>query len=231
LPDRGPRDRGHRREVTLVGRPKRAYLGVRRRGTHTAHRLGVHSPARLPAPSPRGTRWSIGSLTDHDLSHGRLSATDHDNNCLMHLHSCSGCFRLERSPGGPPTHRKTPPSTAQHPSLTPSVHGSTNERVRDEQSLVMPRVRRRHGRCAPRYFTSRPSSPASRADPYNGAPPLSGARLRRASATLLIPARQKPAQRAGLALATNVGWNGDGGATVAHVWRFAPVAPSPRPLG
>ena len=29
-----------------------------------------------------------------------------------HLHDCSGCFRLERSPGGPCTHWKAPPFTA-----------------------------------------------------------------------------------------------------------------------
>src|SRR6476646_8119561 len=28
---------------------------------------------------------------------------------LRHLHACPGCFRLERLPGGPSTHWKTPP--------------------------------------------------------------------------------------------------------------------------
>src|SRR5438105_9828418 len=28
---------------------------------------------------------------------------------FRHLHACPGCFRLERSPGGPCTHWKTPP--------------------------------------------------------------------------------------------------------------------------
>jgi hypothetical protein len=28
---------------------------------------------------------------------------------LRYLHSCSGCFRLERLPGGPCTHWKAPP--------------------------------------------------------------------------------------------------------------------------
>jgi len=31
---------------------------------------------------------------------------------LRYLHDCSDCFRLERSPGGPCTHWKTPPFTA-----------------------------------------------------------------------------------------------------------------------
>src|SRR4029077_2247134 len=37
---------------------------------------------------------------------------------LRHLHSCSGCFRLERSPGGTCTHWKTPPFHGAHPSAT-----------------------------------------------------------------------------------------------------------------
>src|SRR4029077_3622470 len=31
---------------------------------------------------------------------------------FRHLHDCSGCFRLERLPGGPCTHWKAPPFTA-----------------------------------------------------------------------------------------------------------------------
>src|SRR5215470_16462366 len=31
---------------------------------------------------------------------------------FRHLHSCSGCFRLERLPGGAYTHWKAPPFTA-----------------------------------------------------------------------------------------------------------------------
>jgi hypothetical protein len=34
---------------------------------------------------------------------------------LRHLHSCSGCFRLERSPGGTCTHWKAPPCHGAHP--------------------------------------------------------------------------------------------------------------------
>src|SRR5262249_14555216 len=36
---------------------------------------------------------------------------------LRHLHSCSGCFRLERSPGGTCTHWKAPPYHGAHPML------------------------------------------------------------------------------------------------------------------
>ena len=37
---------------------------------------------------------------------------------FRHLHSCSGCFRLERSPGGTFTHWKAPPCHGAHPELT-----------------------------------------------------------------------------------------------------------------
>ena len=40
---------------------------------------------------------------------------------FRHLHACSGCFRLERMPGGTCTHWKTPPCTA---------HGTRNHRYR-----------------------------------------------------------------------------------------------------
>jgi hypothetical protein len=33
---------------------------------------------------------------------------------FRHLHDCSGCFRLERSPGGARTHWKAPPSHGAH---------------------------------------------------------------------------------------------------------------------
>ena len=42
-----------------------------------------------------------------DLLHRRLQP-------FRHLHDCSGCFRLERSPGGTCTHWKAPPSHGAH---------------------------------------------------------------------------------------------------------------------
>src|SRR5271165_5342600 len=50
--------------------------------------------ARTLAPSPI-----------RDLLHRRLQP-------FRHLYDCSGCFRLERSPGGTCTHWKAPPFTA-----------------------------------------------------------------------------------------------------------------------
>ena len=52
--------------------------------------------ARTLAPSPI-----------RDALHRRLQP-------FRHLHDCSGCFRLERSPGGARTHWKAPPSHGAH---------------------------------------------------------------------------------------------------------------------
>ena len=48
------------------------------------------------------------------------------------LHDCSDCFRLERSPGGPFTHWKTPPSHGAHPTghLSPLSKVSVNGGLR-----------------------------------------------------------------------------------------------------
>ena len=40
---------------------------------------------------------------------------------FRYLHDCSGCFRLERLPGGPCTHWKAPPFHGAHPSATLSL--------------------------------------------------------------------------------------------------------------
>src|SRR5271169_4878449 len=50
---------------------------------------------------------------------------------FRHLHACPGCFRLERSPGGPCTHWKTPP-----------CHGARHQRTLG-QHLKVRRVRLR----------------------------------------------------------------------------------------
>src|ERR1700691_3411945 len=52
--------------------------------------------ARTLAPSPI-----------RDLLHRRLQP-------FCHLHDCSGCFRLERLPGGACTHWKAPPCHGAH---------------------------------------------------------------------------------------------------------------------
>ena len=43
---------------------------------------------------------------------------------FRHLHACSGCFRLERLPGGIRTHWKAPPFHGAHPKATFKGEGS-----------------------------------------------------------------------------------------------------------
>src|ERR1700694_2768697 len=60
-----------------------------------------HAEVRRPEPIPDHPRtWR----------HAILSLQP-----LRYLHDCSGCFRLERSPGGICTHWKAPPFHGAHP--------------------------------------------------------------------------------------------------------------------
>src|SRR5208337_4418251 len=73
----------------------------------------THVAARTLAPSPIC-----------DQLHRRLQP-------FRHLHDCSGCFRLERSPGGACTHWKAPPSHGarkKQPFTAVAPHGSANFR-------------------------------------------------------------------------------------------------------
>ncbi len=83
--------------IPLSGRPAhRPFRGL----------LGVYSRCgRTLAPSPI-----------RDLLHRRLQP-------FRHLHDCSGCFRLERSPGGALTHWKAPPSHGAHVELPLEIAG------------------------------------------------------------------------------------------------------------
>src|ERR1700686_1768961 len=64
---------------------------------------------------------------------------------FRYLHDCSGCFRLERLPGGPCTHWKAPPCHGAHPERTsiepPETHN--NERFDTLARATRPRYRRR----------------------------------------------------------------------------------------
>src|SRR3984893_15701703 len=55
------------------------------------------------APPQRFAARTLAPSHIRDLLHRRLQP-------FRHLHDCSGCFRLERSPGGTCTHWKAPPS-------------------------------------------------------------------------------------------------------------------------
>jgi hypothetical protein len=86
--------------ITLPGRPAhRPFRGL----------LSVHSRCgRTLAPSPIC-----------DQLHRRLQP-------FCYLHDCSGCFRLERLPGGACTHWKAPPCHGAHVKRTLRLAGCTS---------------------------------------------------------------------------------------------------------
>src|SRR5258705_9875400 len=94
--------------------------------TTPAQRLGV--PTSQPCqPSPKGSsgrpahRPFRGLLGVHSRYGLHTRAVTNSRRAirrlqpLRYLHSCSGCFRLERLPGGTCTHWKAPPCHGAHP--------------------------------------------------------------------------------------------------------------------
>ena len=81
--------------------------------------------ARTLAPSPI-----------RDLLHRRLQP-------YRCLHDCSGCFRLERLPGGTCTHWKAPPSHGAHPLQTLSMSTASPEKHQTQTKAS--NVRNVHG--------------------------------------------------------------------------------------
>src|SRR5271157_2019149 len=87
-------------------------ISLPRKGRRVGPHIGIFEAclaftrvaARKLAPSPKC-----------DLLHRRLQP-------FRHLHDCSGCFRLERSPGGAFTHWKAPPFTAHTQSRLSGDH-------------------------------------------------------------------------------------------------------------
>src|SRR6201995_405892 len=63
---------------------------------------------------------------------------------FRHLHSCPGCFRLERLPGGTYTHWKAPPLHGAHPKQTRRrsylADTSSNSQTKDTWALVADRL-------------------------------------------------------------------------------------------
>jgi hypothetical protein len=55
----------------------------------------------------------VGILASRD--NAAVAALNRRLQVFRHLHSCSGCFRLERLPGATFTHWKTPPCHGAHP--------------------------------------------------------------------------------------------------------------------
>ena len=65
------------------------------------------SPCEACAAFTRVAARTLAPSPICDALHRRLQP-------FRHLHDCSGCFRLERSPGGALTHWKAPPSHGAH---------------------------------------------------------------------------------------------------------------------
>ena len=88
------------------GRPRTAWG---RCGSLFLHRSGLspHTPCRSPGALTRVAARTLAPSPICDPLYRRLQP-------FRHLHDCSGCFRLERSPGGACTHWKAPPSHGAH---------------------------------------------------------------------------------------------------------------------
>jgi hypothetical protein len=71
----------------------------------------------------RLARRSLALRPAHSRCHQFVTCISRRLQPFRYLHSCSGSFRLEQSPGGPCTHWKTPPLHGAHPEL-PVVNGS-----------------------------------------------------------------------------------------------------------
>ena len=142
---------------TLRRRPRGRLRTARGRcGSLLLHRSGLapQTPCRSPGALTRIAARTLAPSPICDQLHRRLQP-------FRHLHDCSGCFRLERSPGGTCTHWKAPPS-----------HGARKERsIRPRRLEIHPKrtspCRSRYGRKAPKSGLSR-SSPRGRASSGEG---------------------------------------------------------------
>ena len=91
----------------------------------------AHRPFRACSAFTRVAARTLAPSPICDQLHRRLQP-------FRHLHDCSGCFRLERSPGGAYTHWKAPPSHTAHANsgrsisarrARPEVQGRAQRRV------------------------------------------------------------------------------------------------------
>src|SRR6266404_9879163 len=81
-----------------------------RRGLLLLHRSGLspHTPCRSPGALTRVAACTLARSPYVVTAIRRLQT-------FRRLHACSGCFRLERLPGGACTHWKAPPCHGAHP--------------------------------------------------------------------------------------------------------------------
>jgi hypothetical protein len=131
-----PRDKEKERESAPVSvRRMRRSCWRRPRTSHRRRALSGGGAAILrPAWQTRqlsGRGVAIGCQSPCQPA-GGLSAVSAERLGEGPLHSCSGCFRLERSPGGTCTHWKAPPYHGAHPKPT-----SGPRRLRAKHSRIV----------------------------------------------------------------------------------------------
>ena len=93
--------------VSKVGGLATSLCRARRSLSRRPWDLSPHTPCRSPGALTRVAARTLARSPIRDQLHRRLQP-------FRHLHDCSGCFRLERSPGGACTHWKAPPSHGAH---------------------------------------------------------------------------------------------------------------------
>ena len=139
---------------TLRRRPRGRLRKARGRcGSLLLHRSGLspHTPCRSPGALTRVAARTLALSPICDPLHRRLQP-------FRHLHDCSGCFRLERSPGGALTHWKAPPCHGARKSRS-FPDGVSNGSSRPEADL--PIGRRREQRGWRRAFACRGATPSA----------------------------------------------------------------------
>ena len=115
---------------TLRRRPRGRLRTARGRcGSLLLHRSGLapQTPCRSPGALTRVAARTLAPSPICDQLHRRLQP-------FRHLHDCSGCFRLERSPGGALTHWKAPPCHGARKER--SFAGEMPSQIDSEQTLT-----------------------------------------------------------------------------------------------
>ncbi len=130
---------------TLRRRPRGRLRAARGRcGSLLLHRSGLspHTPCRSPGALTRVAARTLAPSPIRVLLHRTLQP-------FRHLHDCSGCFRLERSPGGACTHWKAPPSHGAHVKRPFCL--SVQTRAAIFAQTTAPANRSARSRCGGRY--------------------------------------------------------------------------------
>ena len=149
---------------TLRRRPRGRLRTARGRcGSLLLHRSGLapQTPCRSPGALTRVAARTLAQSPICDRLHRGLQP-------FRHLHDCSGCFRLERLPGGACTHWNAPPSHGAHVERTQQIAGGRREVLPSNGRPGTGGLRPKRT-CVPPAGTSRPlQSVATRTLPPEG---------------------------------------------------------------